>query len=134
MLTKDEAEKIAAAANIYRPDWSVPQVMGVLAKNDIRIRRTYHDTAHAMLAIALDPATLQPTRLLEAGPWWNARPNRTPVAAVERVDWQTACATCLKPRDHLWHAGTGTVHDCEYLHPRDHAQAVTARRREKETA
>lgn len=123
MLAKEEAEKVAASTNIYRPDWSVAQIMGVLAMEDIRIRRTFPDTAHAMLAIALDLRTLQPTRLLESGPWWNARPNKTPASTpAQRIDWQTACAICLQPE----HPPIPDDHD--YTHPRDHAQAVTARR------
>lgn len=86
MITKTEAERIAAAINALRPDWSQAQIMGVLADERIRVQKTYADTALAMTKLALDPETRQPTRVFEHGHWWvNVQPTVSQSAHVRAM-------------------------------------------------
>lgn len=68
MATHDELERIAHAANAYRPDWPVRSVLTYL-END-QAHRSYRDLAVALAYVATDPTTKTPRRLSEAGPWW----------------------------------------------------------------
>lgn len=102
MLSKKEAEKIAGAANVHRPDWSIAQLMGVLGDERIRVRRTYRDTAVAMAWVATDIDSRQPTRLLaDEGPWWEAaRPLRgVSASAFIQPLTPTDCDVCGRPPD-----------------------------------
>lgn len=117
MLSKDEAQKIAASANSLRPDWSVAQVMGVLGKDDIRLRRTYRDTAIAVAALACDPATRQPTRLLESGPWWEATASK-PAGLKYHEITDEDCAICFRPPELCSRLSWTDAHDYEPQHTR----------------
>ena len=101
MITKSEADRIATAITAARPEWSHAQIMGVLGKESIREKRCYADTFHAMLAVALDPKTKQPTRVLEAGPWWGVgaalnEPINT-TSLLPKPDFESGCHICLRP-------------------------------------
>lgn len=99
MLTKPEAERIAACASALRPDWSINGILAVLADERIRFPRTYRDTCLAMVALALDPETAKPTRIFEHGPWWEvARPLMSTSDALPRRR-DDDCAECGEPRD-----------------------------------
>lgn len=69
-MNKTEAERIAAATNIIRPDWSPKLLMTVLA-DDRMIRRPYADALLALIACGLDDQTKRPGRVHEKGPWWS---------------------------------------------------------------
>lgn len=115
MLSKEEAERVAAMANVLRADWSPPSVMAVLADPRIRERRTFPEVAVALAVIATDPDSRRPTRLLEHGPWWDAalvRDRATPVPAIP----PDACATCWQPQ-HV-HDHVATYGDHPYI-PKD---------------
>lgn len=79
MLTKTEAERLAAAANALRPDWPVSSLLTYLSKHKAR---AYRDVAVALAWIATDPQTKTPARLDEQGPWWKATQADSPTAAV----------------------------------------------------
>lgn len=117
MLSKEEAQKIAAVANVLRPDWSIAQVMGVLGKEDIRVRRTYRDTAIAMAALACDATTRQPTRLLESGPWWEVTAPAKPTVSYPEVIPGNCILCGIRRGDHR-----GTDH--EYENPLDRGPGV----------
>lgn len=68
-MNKTEAERIAAAVNIIKPDWSAPLLMKVLG-DDRMIKRPYADAMLALVACALDPTTEKPGRVHERGNWW----------------------------------------------------------------
>lgn len=68
-MDKPQAETLAAAINVLRPDWPVRQIVNLLAKHR---QRPFADVAIALTAIAVDPATRTPARLHEDGPWWKA--------------------------------------------------------------
>lgn len=69
-MNKTEAERIAAATNVIRPDWSPKLLMTVLA-DDRMIRRPYADALLALIACALDDQTKRPGRVHEKGSWWS---------------------------------------------------------------
>lgn len=120
MLTRVQADLMATAIRVVRPAWTYDELMKTLSHDDIQHRRGYADTFHALLWLALDGETNHPNRLLSAGPWWAVRSgsesiNTTSVLPV--IDFATACDECLKPREHLWHGNTGTVHDHEFRRP-----------------
>lgn len=69
MISKTEAERLAAMANQLRPDWPIPSLLTFLAHHKAR---AYRDLAVALAWIATDPATENPGRLNENGPWWRA--------------------------------------------------------------
>lgn len=99
MLTKPEAERIAAAVSALRPDWSEEGVLAILGDERLRIRRTYRDTAVAFIALAADPESAKPTRIFEHGPWWEAtKPavNTSDLLGHNRTD---DCAECGRPRE-----------------------------------
>lgn len=95
MLTRQEAERIAASGSALRPAWSQEQILAVLGDQRIRVHRTPGDTAAALARLALDPDTRQPTRLLEAGPWWTT--NSADRGPVYRKPEPDDCHHCHKP-------------------------------------
>ncbi len=96
MLSRAEAERIAASGSALRPAWSQEQILAVLADPRIRVHRTPSDTAAALARLALDPDTRQPTRMLEAGPWWTTNPaDRGPVYRKPEPD---DCHHCHRPQ------------------------------------
>ncbi|MBS44109.1 MAG: hypothetical protein CMH83_13280 [Nocardioides sp.] len=65
-----EADRIAAAIGVMRPDWPVPSVRTLIRE---RLQdRPRRDVAVALAWIASDSATKTPARVLESGPWWLA--------------------------------------------------------------
>ncbi len=70
MLTRNEIERLAAAANALRPDWPVRSLCTWL-QND-HAARAYRDVAVALAWIACDPTSVTPKRMNEIGPWWTA--------------------------------------------------------------
>lgn len=128
MLNHDQADRIASAIQVVRPDWNHKQLMGVLGMDDIKLRRTYVDTFHAMLAIALDGSTKQPTRVLEPGPWWAAStdsaipPNTSDLLPTHADD---DCRECGQPATHWTHFDT-TDRGCAYLSPSAWAERARA--------
>ena len=96
-LEKVDARRIADAIQAYRPDWSTAQLMAVLGDERIRLRRQPVDVAVALTALAFDPATRQPTRLFEHGPWWEAARPLAPVVQLYRRPTGLDCVTCHLP-------------------------------------
>ena len=70
MLTRADIERLAAAANALRPEWSVRSLCTLINTN-LSVR-AYQDVAVALAWIATDPKTKTPGRILELGPWWRA--------------------------------------------------------------
>jgi hypothetical protein len=103
-LSRAEAERIAASGSALRPAWSQEQILGVLADPRIRVHRTPADTAAALARLALDPDTRQPTRLLEAGPWWTTNTSSGPTYRKPEPD---DCHHCHRPA----HADIPDDHD-----------------------
>lgn len=79
MLTKTEAERLAAAAHALRPDWPVSSLLTYLSRHKAS---AYRDVAVALAWIATDAQTKTPARLDEAGPWWKATQADSPTTTV----------------------------------------------------
>lgn len=132
MLTKTEAEKLAVVANTLRAEWSEASVMAVLGDERIRLRRGYRDAALALVAIATDPDTRRPTRLLESGPWWLTIAAAAGLSASAHIDYAGPdnCATCGKAE--LSHHNLAVYADHPYVRPIDHARQVAERKTNQE--
>ena len=77
-MTPAEIERLARMTCAIRPDWPLASMItGLRNFTEAHTNRSYPDTAHALLEIALDPKTQNPGRLAENGPWWHARPGHT---------------------------------------------------------
>ena len=98
MLTRDDAARIADAITALRPTWTQNRLMGLMADPAIRGRRQPKDVAAAFAWIALDSETREPTRILEAGPWWGtADASAQSAGPVYRHTDPRDCGTCNKP-------------------------------------
>jgi len=67
-MNRPEAEQIAAAVSIIRPDWLQTSLVKMLEKHQHRPAR---DVALALIWCAYDPATDSPGRINQPGPWWD---------------------------------------------------------------
>ncbi|MBK9156651.1 MAG: hypothetical protein IPM11_00705 [Micropruina sp.] len=99
-----EIERWAAVLNAARPDWPEPSLRR-FATNSLA-HRTYRDALVAGVWVAADPATRNPGRIVEPGPWWQATAadDRTaPRIEVERcphgVKTYAPCVECRPPSD-----------------------------------
>jgi hypothetical protein len=70
MASPTEIARLAAMANMLRPDWPAPSIQTWLAAT--HTTRPYRDLAVALAWVAADPASRTPKRMDEAGPWWAA--------------------------------------------------------------
>jgi len=66
-----EAERIAAAINVLRPDWPVRSLVTLLGKDQLK-HRPRRDVLIALAWVASETNSHTPARVLEAGPWWKA--------------------------------------------------------------
>jgi len=66
-MNHNEAEVIAAAVAIIRPDWLQSSLVTLMGKYKHKPAR---DVALALVWIAYDPETTSPGRLDVPGPWW----------------------------------------------------------------
>ena len=70
MLSKIEIERLADALHALRPDWPTKSL--VTFTSNVLGDQRYADVAVALVAIAVDPATQTPKRIMADGPWWRA--------------------------------------------------------------
>lgn len=103
MIGGNELAKIAAVANVLRPDWPARSILKCLSihTGTKLAGKTYRDVLHAMVEVAIDPETKYPARVIEAGPWWQiTRPlhpaTPTPNAPICPDHGETAhkCTRC----------------------------------------
>jgi hypothetical protein len=66
-MIRPEAEQIASAVAIIRPDWQQSSLVSLLAKHQHRPAR---DVMLALVWVAYDPTTTSPGRISADGPWW----------------------------------------------------------------
>lgn len=97
MLTKVQIERIAAAIQLLQPNWTIPQLKGVMA--DPRINnRPPSDIAACLAFLACDGETKQPTRAFEPGPWWATATARAEQQGPQyRYADPRDCGICNKP-------------------------------------
>lgn len=69
-MNEHEAERIAAAINILRPDWPRKSLVTlIMTKLAHRPRR---DVCVALAWVACESNSHTPARVVEGGPWWKA--------------------------------------------------------------
>lgn len=132
MLTREQADTIATAIAVVRPAWDHNRLMGILGRDDIKLRRGYIDTFHAFLAIALDLSS-EPAQVLDAGPHWAigealARPVNTSSLLPNHAD--DDCRECGRPARHPSHFDESDL-GCVYLSPSAWAARTPADHRAK---
>lgn len=66
MISKHEAERIAAAVHSLRPEWPLQQVMTLCRE---LMSWSALDLGVGLAYVALDPASKSPYRVKEQGPW-----------------------------------------------------------------
>jgi|GEM_PF-6856721 len=114
MLTHVQATAIADAISLMTQGrWSSAQLLAVMGDTRIKDRRTPSQVAACFGYLAMDPTTRQPTRALEAGPWWSAAgvTSAEQHAPQYRYAQHDDCHDCGRPK---------TVHptrDCTYTAP-----------------
>jgi hypothetical protein len=101
-MTKTELHRLAGAVSCLRPDWAPASLQTFLERH--LAHRPLRDAAVALVAVALDPNTATPARVLEAGPWWQTSRSadvpaddndcRTHPEAKLRIDLKTGDRTC----------------------------------------
>ena len=70
-MNRAEAEQIATAVSIIRPDWLRTSLVTTLGRLPEHYRiRPARDVHLALLWLAYDPDTKTPGRLGQEGPWW----------------------------------------------------------------
>lgn len=111
MLTKEEAQRIALCVTSLRPDWSTNGLMTVLADDRCR-HRVPRDLTLAFVALALDPTSRKPTRIFEAGPWWDVTRPVGPTVQQYRVIGTDDCGICYRPAE--LHSRLSPVDDHEW--------------------
>ena len=129
MLTRNEAERLAAAIHSLRPEWPAASLLTFLGKNK---DRPLLEITVELAWVAQLPETRTPARIAEDGPWKRAIGGREHnTSAHIRRPADDDCATCGRPeRRHDYH---GAIDDHDFLHPNDHARALAARRNEEAT-
>jgi hypothetical protein len=80
---------LVAEVRQIRPEWSSRSIRRALAQPDVT-ERGWVRARWAMLAVAADPDSNQPGRLVHDGPWWNHAPRRLPAAS--RPPWCGKCS------------------------------------------
>jgi hypothetical protein len=75
-----EAERIAAAINVLRPDWPVRSLITLMGREQLK-HRPRRDVLVALAWVASETNSSTPARVLEAGPWWKAVAIETPNAS-----------------------------------------------------
>ena len=70
-MNEYEAERIAQAINVLRPDWPVRSLITLMGREQLR-HRPRRDVLVAFAWVAAETNTSNPGRVLEAGPWWKA--------------------------------------------------------------
>jgi len=116
-----DIERIASAIHVARPDWPVPQLRTLIT--DKLADRPRRDVFVALAWVASEPASANPYRVLESGPWWIAAAVAGDTAGRREVfNAAICCGVCAKPNDHR--------------HPVDHAfeTAVSTRRQVEQDA
>lgn len=67
-MSPTELARLAAMANLLRPQWPISSVTTWL--NQRHAARPYRDVAVALAYVAADPDTKTPARMDGPGPWW----------------------------------------------------------------
>lgn len=108
-MNETEAERIALAINVLRPDWPASSLKTLLARPQLA-GKPRRDVAVAMAWVAAESESTTPARVLEAGPWWQAvavesgrgitryPPKRGEDCPVHAGEWPESCRGCASER------------------------------------
>lgn len=108
-MNEHEAQRIAGAIALARPDWPSRQVLTLIEKH--LIDRPRRDVFVALAWIASEKASANPYRVLESGPWWLAAAvDGETTGRREPYDPATFCGICSQPR-HRCEANPHNEHD-----------------------
>ena len=97
MITRTQAEALAAFVTRVRTDWSAAGVIAACEK--VRDADTL-DIARALVNLAADRTALTPALIAKPGPWWrnpageNVAPPRHTIACYRHPDQDVPCPTC----------------------------------------
>ena len=69
-MTETQAHRLAAAMHEARPEWPLASLSSFIREH--LMSRAYRDVFVAFAWVAADEQTVNPGRLLQPGPWWNA--------------------------------------------------------------
>lgn len=104
-MNEYEAERIAAAINVLRPDWPTRSLITLMQRPGLA-NKPRRDVAVAFAWIACEANTAKPARVLEAGPWWQAAaieggykrvhpPKKADECPQHPGQFADNCATCI---------------------------------------
>lgn len=97
-MNKAEAQRIASAINVMRPEWSTGLLMAVLG-DDRMIRRPYADALIALTVLATDEKSKKPGRVHDNGIWWAAVTATVGQEIKYRTITNEDCAICTRPEN-----------------------------------
>ncbi|MEU4228329.1 hypothetical protein AB0F17_28880 [Nonomuraea sp. NPDC026600] len=107
--------ELVAEVRALRAGWGTRSIVRVLTHTDIA-ERPWPVVRRAMLAVAADPASQAPGRLLADGPWWNL-PDPAASSTASSTGW---CGECRESTRRVEHPDTGAdlgpCPDCHYSH------------------
>lgn len=117
MLTRTEAERLAASIHAIRDDWPISSIMTFLQR---RKDRPLLPLALQLTYVAWDPDTTTPARIDSPGPWKRLGiDQRTEAEApVYRPLAHDDCHDCGRPKDHH------PTRDCAYTAPTHQPSAI----------
>lgn len=103
-MNDHEAQRIAAAMHVLRPDWPAASVLTMIRKN--LIDRPRRDVTVALSWIACEANSHTPARVLESGPWWIAvGVDGTTTPRFSKVEAEKRCSVCSESQERcrrLW--------------------------------
>ena len=105
-MDQNQIDRLALAAHALRPDWRADSLRTFIGQQATRSGLPLRDmpardVAVAMTWIACDPDTRVPTRVLEAGPWWEAAtpmPAQKPTPTPSSLRSEEVCQGCARDR------------------------------------
>lgn len=105
--------ELVAEVRALKAGWGTRSIVRALTHADVA-ERPWPVVRRAMLAVAADPASQAPGRLLADGPWWNL-PDPAAAAAAPPTTW---CGECHESTRRIEHPDTGAdlgpCPDCHY--------------------
>lgn len=109
-MNQPEAEQVASALTMIRPDWLRSSLVTLMGNLPPRLRqRPARDVMLALVWLAFDPQQVTPRLLREDGPWWN-------LARMAGPGTQPATESLIVT--HCTHGEPGS--DCGECYPRTH--------------
>ena len=88
-MNRDEAQRIAGAISVIRPDWLTTSLVTMLGKLPPHLRARPALDVHLALAwLAHDPDQQTPRLLREDGPWWQLAAPAAHAREIHLPSWR----------------------------------------------